>query len=137
MRPGIALTCLVGAVVVAALVAGCLGEPDGSLPPPVEFTPEVTGGVGNDLVLRYYPNTTEPASYSVTFEIKVAGEVTDAVAGRAFSGISAADPIELPPVPAEPGDEVSVQVTIFDEYGRTVHTETTSFLAGDGLQVTT
>ncbi|MBP2146583.1 hypothetical protein J2129_002037 [Methanofollis sp. W23] len=138
MRPGPALTCLVGTVVVVALVSGCLGEPDGSLPPPVEFIPEVTGGgTGDGLIIRYYPNTTEPASYSVTFEIKVAGEVTDAVAGESFSGISAAHPIELPPVPAGAGDEVRVQVTIFDEYGRIVHTETTTFLAGEELQVTT
>ncbi|QSZ67173.1 hypothetical protein RJ40_06510 [Methanofollis aquaemaris] len=137
MRQDRVLACLAAVVLAAALISGCIGEPDGSLPPPVDFTPEADVGAEDELIIRYYPNSTEPASYTVTFEIEVNGETADAVAGRIFSGISAADPIELPPVPAGPGAEVSVRVTIFDEFRRIVHSDTTTFIAGEDLQVTT
>lgn len=137
MRLNLLLACLAAFVLAIVFISGCIGAPDGSLPPPAEFTPEVTAGAGDELIIRYYPNSTEPASYSVTFEIEVDGEITDAVAGRIVPDVSAADPIELPPVRAAPGTEVSVRVTIYDEFRRIVHSDTTTIIVGNEIQVTT
>ncbi|QYZ79130.1 hypothetical protein E2N92_06640 [Methanofollis formosanus] len=136
MRQELALAGLAAVLLAAAFISGCVGEPDGSLPPPVDFIPEVTAGAEDELIIRYYPNSTEPAPYSITFEIEVDGETTDAVAGRIVSDVSAADPIELPPVRTAPGAEVSVRVTIYDEFRRAVHRDTTTVIVGNEIQVT-
>jgi len=129
---GTALLCLV-LVGVAGIAACCTGTPDGSLPPAVTFRGEVvhTGGTPDEIVVRYYSNSTEPSDYTVTFEIRKGGTTQDAVAGRAYANISAERPIELPAVAAEPGIPVTVGIVIYDRWGRAVHTSTTTFTPGE------
>jgi hypothetical protein len=129
----LALICLV-LVGAAALAVGCAAEPDGSLPPEVTFRGEAvhTGADPDELIVRYYPNSTEPSDYTVTFEIRKRGTTEEAVAGRVYTNISAERPIELPAAGAEPGVPVTVSIAIYDRWGRTVHTSTTTLTPGEG-----
>ncbi|MDK2973839.1 MAG: hypothetical protein PWP08_210 [Methanofollis sp.] len=128
---GMALLCL-ALVGGACIAACCTGTPDESLPPEVSFTGETvrTGGTQDEIVVRYYPNSTEPSDYLVTFEISKGGTILDAVAGRAYPNVSAERPIELPVVAAGNDLPVTVDVTIYDRWGRAVHTSTTTLAAG-------
>jgi hypothetical protein len=130
-RIGVTLVCLV-VLAVAMAAACCLGTPDGNLPAAVSFRAEVThtGGAPGEVVFLYYPDSAEPAPYFVTFEIRQGETVTAAVAGRVYEGISADRPIELPPVPAEPGVTVVAKTEIIDRYGRTVHSGETAVTPG-------
>lgn len=128
----LALLCL-SLVGAAGIAACCTGTPDGNLPPAVTFRGEVihTGGDPDELVVRYYPNSTEPSDYTVTFEMRRGGTTADAVAGRHYTNISAERPIELPAAAADPGVPVTVSVAIYDRWGRTVHTSTTTLTPGE------
>ncbi|WP_298669871.1 hypothetical protein [uncultured Methanofollis sp.] len=127
----IILACLL-VLVAAAASACCLGTPDGSLPEPVTFRAGAahTGGVPDEIVFLYHPDSTEPAPYFVTFEVRQGEEVAVAVAGRVYEDISADRPIELPPVPSEPGVTVVAKTDIIDQYGRTVHSGETAVTPG-------
>lgn len=128
----LALLCL-ALVGAAGAAACCAAAPDGSLPPAVTFRSEVvhTGGEPGELIVRYYPNSTEPSDYTVTFEIRRGGTTEDAVAGRTYTDISAERPIELPAVIAEPGVPVRFSVAIYDRWGRSVHTSTATLTPGE------
>lgn len=135
-RREILSACLV-VLALTATASCCLGTPDGALPEAVTFRTEAvhTGGTPDEVVFRYYPDTAEPSSYLVTFEIRQGGQTAVAVAGRVFEGISADNPIELPPVPAEPGVTVTARTKIIDRYGRSVHSSESAVTPG-GAQTT-
>ncbi|TAJ45751.1 hypothetical protein CUJ86_03305 [Methanofollis fontis] len=126
--------CMLLLLLSMAVTAGCIGAPDGTLPPPVRFTMEAvhTGGTPDEILVRVVPESAEPAEYSVTYTMTLGSTTLDAVAGRTYTDISATHPIELPPAPAQPGVPLTVEVMVLDRWGRTVHDATATYTPGTG-----
>lgn len=123
MKPyGTILLCLV--IAAGAAAACCTETTDGNLPTAVSFTDEPVhiGDASDELAVRYYPNSTVPSDYTVTFEIWEGGAIQEAVAGRVYENISAEHPIEIKPAIAGTAGAVTVDTVIYDCWGRTVHT---------------
>lgn len=113
--------------------AGCTGP---QVQPPPAPAPEFRSeSVGYDdrVVFRFIPDTSQPATYFVTYDITRNGNTVTSEVQAVYEGVDRSSPIEFT-VEREPGDAVEIAITVVNADGVEVHMSRIAVRSGVGSE---
>ncbi|MDN7024713.1 hypothetical protein FGU65_07405 [Methanoculleus sp. FWC-SCC1] len=131
---GVTIGLVVSLLLMLLLAASGCTVPQ--VQPPPAPTPEFRSeSVGYDdrVVFRFIPDTSQPATYFVTYDITRNGNTVTSEVQAVYEGVVRSGPIEFT-VERGPGDAVEIAITVVNADGVEVHMSRIAVRSGVGAE---